>query len=74
MASRLREQFSPPQQTAPEIWHTLEEAAVIARRTPTAMRQLRIKGRGPRFRKVDGRLLVSASDLHNWLNGDRQTT
>jgi hypothetical protein len=51
------------------VWYTVDEAAVIARRTPTALRQLRVKGRGPRFRKVDGRLLVSGSELRRWLSG-----
>jgi hypothetical protein len=32
-----------------------------------ALRQLRIKGKGPRFIKVDGRLLVSATELRRWL-------
>jgi hypothetical protein len=53
-----------------ETWYTLGEAAVIARRTVIAMRQLRVKGKGPRFRKVDGRLLVSSSELRRWLNGE----
>lgn len=52
--------------------YTLEEAAAISKRTPQAMRQLRVKGRGPRFVKVDGRLLVSASELQRWLSGEGQ--
>ena len=48
---------------------TVEEAAEHARRTPKALRQLRSRGLGPRFRKIDGRLLVSAEDLAAWLNG-----
>jgi hypothetical protein len=55
---------------APEQWHTLEEAAVISRRTTNAMRQLRVKGKGPRFVKVDGRLVVSDSELRRWLAGE----
>jgi Helix-turn-helix domain len=55
---------------APETQYTLEEAAAISRRSTTAMRQLRVKGKGPRFRKIDGRLLVSASELQRWLNGE----
>jgi hypothetical protein len=51
-------------------WYTLEESAAIARRTPLAMRQLRVKGRGPRFRKIDGRLVVASSDLQAWLRGE----
>jgi hypothetical protein len=51
-------------------WLTVEEAAVIAKRTPMALRQLRHKGKGPKFRKVDGRLLVSEADLHRWLSGE----
>lgn len=34
------------------------------------MRQLRVKGRGPRFNKVDGRLVASAQELDRWLNGE----
>ena len=52
------------------IWHTIEEAAVISRRSVLAMRQLRTRTRGPKFRKVDGRLLVSDDDLQTWLRGD----
>ncbi len=37
------------------------------------MRQLRSRGQGPRFRKVDGRLLVSADDLERWLSGDDES-
>lgn len=50
--------------------YTLAEAAAISRRTDKAMYQLRSRGLGPRFRKVDGRLLVSAEDLNRWLLGD----
>jgi hypothetical protein len=49
---------------------TVEEAASIAKRTEMALRQLRHKGKGPKFRKVDGRLLVSEADLHRWLSGE----
>jgi hypothetical protein len=52
------------------MFHTLDEAAAISRRSVEAMRQLRIKGRGPKFRKVDGRLLVRDDDLQAWLLGD----
>lgn len=48
---------------------TVEEAAPIAKRTPQALRMLRHKGKGPKFRKVDGRLLVSEAELHRWLSG-----
>jgi hypothetical protein len=68
MVLRNRERLAP--QVVAGTWHTMEEAAVIARRSTTAMRQLRIKGRGPRFHKVDGRLLVSDSDLQAWLSGE----
>jgi hypothetical protein len=53
---------------------TVDEAAEHARRTPKAMRQLRARGLGPNFRKVDGRLLVSADDLAAWLNGTDSTS
>jgi hypothetical protein len=54
-------------------WLTVEEAAVIAKRTSMALRQLRHKGKGPKFRKVDGRLLVSEADLHRWLSGETES-
>jgi Ser/Thr protein kinase RdoA (MazF antagonist) len=50
-------------------FYTVEEAAEVARRTPKAMRQLRARGQGPTFRKIDGRLLVAAADLQAWLTG-----
>jgi hypothetical protein len=53
-----------------EQWFTLEEAAVVSRRSTNALRQLRVKGRGPKFRKVDGRLVVSATELRRWLGGE----
>lgn len=53
--------------TIPKLY-TFEEAAQISRRTEKAMRQLRVKGRGPNFRNIDGRLLVSEADLADWLN------
>jgi hypothetical protein len=51
-------------------WLTVDEAALIAKRSPLALRMLRFKGRGPNFRKVDGRLRVSIEDLDLWLSGD----
>jgi hypothetical protein len=48
---------------------TVDEAAEHARRTPKALRQLRARGLGPKFRKIDGRLLVTAEDLATWLTG-----
>ena len=69
MAPRYSQQSAAAVLAPPENWYTLEEAAVVARRSVNAMRQLRIKGRGPHFRKVDGRLLVSGSELQRWLNG-----
>lgn len=51
-------------------WLTVPEAAAIARRTEKAMRQLRYRGLGPNFRRVDGRLLVSRADLEQWLAGE----
>ena len=52
---------------------TLEEAAVIARRSENSLRILRSKGRGPRFVKVDGLLLVSEDDLTAWLLGEHES-
>ena len=51
-------------------WLTVDEAAPIAKRSPQALYMLRHKGKGPKFRKVDGRLLVSEADLHRWLSGE----
>ncbi|CAN5658598.1 hypothetical protein BH24ACT5_BH24ACT5_13140 [soil metagenome] len=67
--ARTLHAMSTPQSTA-TLWHTVEGAADIARRTPKALRQLRARGLGPNFRKVDGRLLVSDNDLQRWLAGD----
>jgi hypothetical protein len=53
-----------------ETFHTLDEAAAISRRSPNAMRQLRVKGRGPRFIKVDGRLIVTGTELRRWMAGE----
>ena len=50
--------------------YTIDQAAELACRTPNALRILVHRGRGPRFRLVGGRLLVSASDLDRWLDGD----
>lgn len=47
--------------------YDIDEAARIACRTPKAMRNLRARGRGPKFRNVDGRLLVTEADLADWL-------
>ena len=57
--------------TLPKLY-TVDEAGEIARRSPKAMRQLRVKGRGPKFRNVDGRLLVTEDDLAEWLKGDSE--
>ena len=49
--------------------YTITEAATLAKRTEKAMRQLRARGQGPRFHKVDGRLLVTEAELAAWLAG-----
>jgi hypothetical protein len=54
-------------------WLTLEEAAVVAKRSPQALYMLRHKGKGPNFRKVDGRLRVSEADLDRWLAGEDES-
>jgi hypothetical protein len=56
------------------VFYTLDEAAEISRRSSNAMRLLRTKGRGPKFVKVDGRLVVSAEELDRWLNGNDSST
>jgi hypothetical protein len=53
---------------------TIEEAAPIARRTPNAMRKLRLRGKGPRVRKIDGRLVIKRTDLLAWLEGETAPT
>lgn len=58
----------PPSPRLPRLY-TLDEAAAYARRTPKAMRQLRHVGRGPRFRKIGGRVLVDEDELARWLAG-----
>jgi hypothetical protein len=70
MTSRSNDNQTAPAGIPPDVWYTLDESAAIARRTPNAMRQLRVKGRGPRVRKVDGRLMVSGTDLQAWLRGE----
>ena len=47
--------------------YDFEEAGAIAKRTGKAMRQLRARGRGPRFRNIDGRLLVTEQELARWI-------
>jgi hypothetical protein len=49
---------------------SFKEAIPIAKRSEAALRQLRHKGKGPKFRKVDGRLLISEADLNRWLSGE----
>lgn len=51
-------------------WHTMDEAAEVARRSSRAMRNLRSRGAGPPFRKIDGRLLVHDDDLRAWMSGE----
>lgn len=60
---------APPQVDLPDLL-TMPEAAVISRRSENALRQLRHKGKGPTWRKVDGRLVVDARELAAWLAGD----
>lgn len=42
---------------------------MASRRTAKAMRQLRFRGTGPKFRKIGGRVLISTEDLAEWLKG-----
>jgi hypothetical protein len=53
---------------------TIDEAAAIARRTPNAMRKLRVREKGPRVRKIDGRLVIERNDLLAWLEGTKTPT
>jgi hypothetical protein len=48
----------------------IDDVAAIAKRTPKAIRQLRARGLGPKFRKVDGRLLTDEVEVARWLSGD----
>lgn len=49
---------------------TVDEAAVLARRTPEAMRQLRKRNKGPKFIDVDGKLLIERTALYAWMRGE----
>jgi hypothetical protein len=71
MAARTLERTRPPAEPISlQDWYDMKEAAAILHRTENALRQLRTKGKGPRFRKVDGRLLVAGSDLERYLRGE----
>jgi hypothetical protein len=57
----------------------VDDVARISRRTPKAIRQLwhrRLHGDpvGPRFRKIDGRLLTTEDEVARWLAGESSTT
>ena len=49
---------------------TVAEVAEESRRTQNAIYILRIKGKGPRFRKIDGRLLCAREDFDAWMRGE----
>lgn len=51
----------------------VDDVAHIAKRTPKAIRQLRARGLGPKFRKVNGRLLTDEDEVARWLAGDEST-
>lgn len=64
--------------TTPEQMLDLDEAARLSGRSTKALRQLRYRQQrgehvGPRFRRIDGRVMVAASDLAAWLVGDTDT-
>lgn len=46
----------------------LAEAGRRVGRSEKAMRQLRAKGQGPKFHKLDGRVVVFEDDLEAWLD------
>lgn len=48
----------------------IDDVALIAKRTPKAIRQLRARGLGPKFRKVNGRLLTDEDEVARWLAGE----
>jgi Helix-turn-helix domain len=49
---------------------TIAEGAPIARRSEKALRQLIYRGRGPRVRRIGGRVFILESDLRAWILGD----
>ena len=59
----------PSLEALPEFL-VIDEAAAVSRRTPDAMHALRKKGRGPKARVVDGRLLYRKADVVAWLSGE----
>lgn len=63
----------PSLDEAPELL-TWSEAAAMSRRSRQSLDMLRHSGRGPRARKVEGRLLVHRDDLAAWLAGDSERT
>jgi hypothetical protein len=54
--------------------YNVDEVAKVSGRSSKAIRRLRARGRGPRFRWVDGRLVVDENDLAAWLAGDTAAT
>jgi hypothetical protein len=61
-------------ETNPEVL-SLKDAARRSGRTVKAMRQPRYRQArgeqvGPRFRQIDGRVMVASDDLAAWLAGD----
>lgn len=63
-------QCVPMTRTELPEYFTMEEASRVVKRSVTALRQLRYKGKGPRFHKVDGRLVTSSDDLAAWMRGE----
>lgn len=54
---------------------TAREAAEYLRRTPTCLRQWRVKGIGPRYSRPDGtQVLYSREDLDAWVQGGARSS
>ena len=50
--------------------YNVAQTAELIGRSERAVRKLIERKQGPAFRKVHGRLIVSADDLNAWLNGE----
>jgi hypothetical protein len=53
--------------------YDFDQAGAVVGRTGKAMRQLRARGRGPRFRNVDGKLLTTEAELARWIASNFET-
>jgi hypothetical protein len=47
-----------------------EEAARELRRAPKTLAEWRCAGRGPRWKKIEGRILYAAVDIRSFIDGE----